>query len=238
MQRITKGRKGVVAASNSSELVSQLAREIAQLPNSVKLGARQGFEISAALTEAEQRRAVALVVSAFEGDLGGFDAEALTKEIPSLTGRDAGRLATALSVVAALLTQHAVTIDEFLQAARNNFYDEGAEQPVRLAAELVISHRHTLTAAVERQRLENVVLPSLTDFSVAVDVRIRFANEQPIGFVPIAVVHIDTDGSNQEIWCQLSRADINRIIEKLQNTVREMELVGNLIRPVVPESSN
>ncbi len=227
-----------MTATGSSELLNRLSREIAQLPDSVKLATRQGFEIAAGLSEPDRRKAVELILAAFEGGGGSFDAEILSGAMITLSRRDAGRVATALSIVIALLTQHAVTAEDFLQAARGNVCDASSEATVRAMAELVISQRRTLTKAMERQRLENVVLPSLTEFSVAVDVRVRFTNEKPEEVVAVAVAHIDTDGSNQEMWCQLSRADVKRILEKLQNTAQEMEVVEELMKKIIPDINN
>jgi hypothetical protein len=51
--------------------------------------------------------------------------------------------------------------------------------------------------------------------------------------VSVAVVHIDTDGTNQEIWCQLSRSDINVMLEKLRNAAKEMDLAEELLKKAI-----
>ena len=85
-----------------------------------------------------------------------------------------------------------------------------------------------------RGRLANVVLPSLVQFETTVDLRIQFDNEKPKDFVSIAVVHIETDAENTEIWCQLSRFQIETILDKLKNTLKEMEIAEGLFKQAMP----
>ena len=78
-----------------------------------------------------------------------------------------------------------------------------------------------------------MVLPSLAEFEVTVDLRIRVENGEVQDFVPVALAHIDTDAYNNEFWFQLSRADIDILLQKLTNCAREMDLGEELLKKAI-----
>ena len=218
-----------MAGTAFSEMVNELSREIAEMPERAKLAARQGFEVVHGLSDVDRQRAAELMLASLEKGSAGFDTEPLSNIIPTLTRRDAGRLATALSISLALLTQNLVSAGEFVQAARGSIFEPASEAAAHAIAELVISQRERLAKAMARNRLANVVLPSLSDFSVTVDLRLQFTNDKVDTFVPVAIVNMDTDGENNRLWCQLSRADIDMILETLQNAANQMDLAEKMM---------
>ena len=140
---------------------------------------------------------------------------------------------TALSVTLGLLSDNLVSLDEFVQAGRDTIFEPGSESAAREIADIIISQRPTLAKAMSRHQLASEVLPSLVEFDATVDVRIRFGNDKAEEFVSVAVVHIDTDGANQELWLQLSKMDIYTILDKLNKTARDMDLAESLISQVI-----
>jgi hypothetical protein len=224
-----------MALTGSSEVLNRLSREIADFPDRAKAAARQGFEIVNGLSETDRAKAIELMFSSFELGGGSIDTELLSNEILSLTRRDAGRVMTALSFSFALLTQNAVTAAEFVQAGSGNIFDTRCEPTASAIADIVISRRATLDKAMARNRLANAVLPSLSQFDVTVDLRIRFENGKAQEFVPVALAHIDTDADNTEIWFQLSRADITMLLQKLNTCAHEMELGEELLNKAISQ---
>jgi hypothetical protein len=222
-----------MAITGASEVVNRLSREIADYPDRAKAAARHGFEIVSGVTEADRTKAVESMLFSFERGAGTIDTELLSNQIPSLTRRDAGRVITALSISIAFLTQNAVTAAEFVQAASGNLFDADCEPTVSAIADVVISRRATLDKAMARQRLATVVLPSLAEFEVTVDLRIRVENGQVQEFVPVALAHIDTDANNNEFWFQMSRADIDMLLDKLTNCAKEMDLGEELLKNAI-----
>jgi hypothetical protein len=226
-------------SSAISDSIHRLSSQIADFPERGKAAARQGFEILRGLSEADRTRAVELMLSAFEkGGGGNLDTEQLSKEIPGLDrSGDAGRAVTALSVEFALLTQNAVSSAEFVQAGTGKIFDSNSEATASSIANIVIARRATLTRAMERSRLANLVLPSLVRLEVTVDLRIRFQDGRAQDSVPVALVYIDTDSDNNEMWFQMSRADVDTMIEKLQSTATDMDLAEGLLRHTIPDNA-
>jgi hypothetical protein len=224
-----------MALTSSSEVINRLSREIADFPDRAKASARQGFQIINGLSETDRAKAIEVMFSSLERGGGSIDIERLSNEIPSLTRRDAGRVLTALSFSFALLTQSEVTPTEFIEAGRENLFDAGGEITASAIADVVINRRATLDKAMARNRLANAVLPSLAQFDVTVDLRIRFQNEKLQEFVPVALAHIDTDTDNIEFWFQLSRADIDILLDKLTKCAREMDVSEELLNKVISQ---
>lgn len=224
-----------MALTSSSEVLNRLSREIADFPDRAKTSARQGFQIINSLSETDRAKAIELMFSSLERGGGSIDIERLSNEIPRLTRRDAGHVMAALSFSFAFLTQNEVTPAEFVEAGRGNLFDAGDELTASAIADIVISRRATLDKAMARNRLASAVLPSLAQFDVTVDLRIRFENEKPQEFVPVALAHIDTDTDNTEFWFQLSRADINMLLEKLTKCAREMDLSEKLLNKAISQ---
>jgi hypothetical protein len=216
-----------------SEVANRLSGEIAEIPARAALAARQGFAIASALSETNRQKAVELILASLQKRGASFDTESVSTAI-NLPRRDAGRVMTALSITLGLLTNNVASPEEFVQAGRGTIFDAASEPTVRAVADLIISQRPTFEKAMARYQLSDVVLPSLAEFDVAVDLRVRFNNAQAEDFVAVAVVHIDTDGNNQEVWCQLSKADIDMILQKLGKAAREMELAEGLLAKVMP----
>jgi hypothetical protein len=221
-----------MADSNLSEGVNRLSREIAELPARATVATRQGFAIASALSEIDRQKAVELMLASVQRSRAGFDTEAVSNEL-NLPRRDAGRLMTALSVTLGLLSDNVASLEEFAQAARDTIFEAASEPAVRAIADIIIRERPTLAKAMARHQLAAEVLPSLVEFDVTVDLRIRFNDDKADEFVSVAVVHIDTDGNNQELWLQLSKSDINTMLETLNKAAREMDLAENLLSQVI-----
>jgi len=71
-------------------------------------------------------------------------------------------------------------------------------------------------------------LPSLDTFDISVDLRLRFKDEQIQDAVSVAVVHLDTDATNRELWFQMTRGDVELVIEKLNSTLKQMDTAEKL----------
>ena len=72
-------------------------------------------------------------------------------------------------------------------------------------------------------------MPSLYSFDVAVDLRVRIEDGKVRTTIPVAIVHLDTDSENQEIWVQLSTSDIDFIIKRLLRAQDDMKIAESLL---------
>jgi len=77
---------------------------------------------------------------------------------------------------------------------------------------------------LETARLASALLPSLLSFDTTVDVRVRVRQNQVAMSVPVLIVHLDTDASDQEIWFQLSKRQVQKMIDEFTMALNQMEV--------------
>ncbi len=226
-----------MATPSSPGAVDRLSSVIAEFPARGLAMARQGFAIAGALSETQKAKAVDFVLDRFRKGGGQFDSGDLPAEI-DLPQRDRVRLTAALSIAIGLLTDTEVSAAEFVDVARGKLFDPVHEGSTQAIATAIIAQRQGLNESVGRRRLAISVLPYLTEFEVTVDVRFRFEDNKPTESVSLAIVHIDTDSTNQEIWFQLTRSDIESIQRKLTRALEQMAVSEALVTAAVGGGEN
>jgi hypothetical protein len=78
--------------------------------------------------------------------------------------------------------------------------------------------------ARERRQLGDLVLPSFENIWWTVDMRLKLSGGELSTFVPVAIAHLKTDAPNSgRFWFQLSRSQLKRLVDELQQALRDME---------------
>jgi hypothetical protein len=217
----------VPAPANVSE-VEKLSTEIAQLPERGQAAARRGYHVAAGLTEAARSKVLEAVVREFGQSGGSVDGEVIAREA-GIPVPDANQLLTALTITVALLTQAPVSPAAFIEAGRDKLFDPSSEPAALSIANLITPRHGELEKTFARQSLATSVLPALSRFQLAVDLRVRFSNGELEEFVPVAVVYIDTDAEGQNLVMQLTRSDIDNVIAKLHDAAQQLALAEGLL---------
>ena len=119
-----------------------------------------------------------------------------------------------------------VVVDEFVKAGA---LETGDRTAVLRFASAVASRRGTFKQVMDRSRLASEVLPSLLEFESTVDIRLGFEKGRVAVFMPVALLHIDTDAQGQEVWLQLTRLQLEKIAEDLQETLKQMVEAENWV---------
>ncbi len=145
-----------------------------------------------------------------------------------MPARDARKLVSGFSAMVALLTENPVSVDDFIGAAEKMILTPESVPAARVAAKLIVDFRGDLEKSISRRRLAASVLPALDFFDVAVDLRFRFKDAKVEDAVPVAVVRIDTDAFNQQMWVQLALEDVDDVIRKLEQARVQMRAVGQI----------
>ena len=183
------------------------------------------------LTDAARSKVLDAVVQRF-GQQDDLEGEQIARDV-NIPERDANLLLTAFTITVALLTHTRTSAAAFIEAGRDNIFDQSSESIALSIANLIIPQRQELAKVVARQTLASSVLPSLTGFQLAVDIRVHFNNSQIDEYVSVAVANISTDISGPELILQLNRADVERMILKLQDAAKQMELAESSIRKIL-----
>ncbi len=91
-------------------------------------------------------------------------------------------------------------------------------------------HRPALSEGLRRSHLAARLLASFSDLNSVVDIRLDFDKDQIAVAVPVLLVHIDTDVDDQEIRFQMSRKQLEAVVEDLKQALTRLEAAEKWIR--------
>lgn len=193
------------------------------IPSQGRLYFRGGFSI---LSKVAKERWDSLLLAAVESFNEGYGPD--TTKLSSLVGLSEEDTRTALGtlgMVSAVMSSRKEAATEFVDVAiSTGILDEGLRVQILDLVNAVSTKRDELRKVLERSSLAKEVLPSINEFDVAVDVRLSFSQNGPIEFgVPVAVVHLDTDAYKHEIWFQMTKRQVQRMVDDLQEALRRMD---------------
>ena len=64
----------------------------------------------------------------------------------------------------------------------------------------------------------------MSNVEIVIDLRMAFEQQAVFEAVPVAIVHIDTDADNEEMWFQASRAQLERLRIDIDEAIKRMEV--------------
>jgi hypothetical protein len=145
----------------------------------------------------------------------------------SLTVDEANSVASSITVLMTLLTEEKTTnAAEFVDAMSDaGIVASESIDAVRRIVEHIVSAQSQINQAIRRRKAEVSVLPSITAFSTTIDVRLGFKEDEIDVAIPMVVAHVDTDGPGQELWMQLTKADIEQMMTTLTDAMGRLETV-------------
>ncbi|HET6246554.1 MAG TPA: hypothetical protein VFE47_02560 [Tepidisphaeraceae bacterium] len=198
-----------------------LADTLNEMPPSLRGVLREGFGL---IASQDPVRYPQIATAALESLASPSDATERRILLQVSENEDAGKqILASATFLAWLVSTRKEELTKILSvAAEAQIIGESAVKPVTLLATLLASDKAQIRQNMERARLGAAVLPSLSEFSVVIDVRLDFEKDMtgPSGevglAVPVAVVHLDTDSYNQEAWFQMTRPELENMIDRLQ----------------------
>jgi hypothetical protein len=205
----------------------ELVRRLSAYPKDALPFFQHGFSVASSLTETDRRFVFNEVIGSFKRGTRRIESD----EIRLATGlpqRESDQLASVYSLVIGLLSETTASANDFVEAARGILFSPDHEPVALSIAQAICESRAEIKATVDRSQLAGEVLPSLFTFDVAVDLRVRVVSGEVLASVPVAVVHIDTDTDNHELWVQLSAGDIESVIKSLSKALEDMKIAETL----------
>lgn len=196
---------------------------LADFPEQGKSFFRKGFAL---LNDVPQDKWDAVIEACLESFHLGYSKE--VKELASRIGLsedDTRTILGTVSMTVAVMSSREEPAEEFVRvAAATNILDDETKNSALALVGRLVKKRSWLSEALKKSTMGVEVLPSLDAFEIVVDVRVSFSEENRIEFaVPVAIVHLDTDAPRQEVWFQLTRRQVERMIEDLHETLKRME---------------
>jgi len=205
----------------------EISRRLIAYPKEALPYLKHGFAAAAKLSDQAKRSVLDEMIANFQRGTRRLDSDTLS-EITELPRRVAEQTGAVYSLVIGLLTDVAASPDEFVEAGAGLIFFEEDRAAALAMAKAVCDARSEISRTVARTQLAGEVLPSLFTFDVAVDLRVRIENGKVVTSVPVAVLHIDTDADDHEIWLQLSKGDIDAIIKSLTKCLQDMQVAETL----------
>jgi hypothetical protein len=140
-----------------------------------------------------------------------------------------GLLAAAMLIVPLLANRG--TPEEFSsEATKAGFLPADVGQAIVPFSQSVFERRVELARVMRRVALPSQVLPYLSDVEIVVDVRMDFEDQEVYEAVPVAMLHLDTDTNNTEIWFQASKSQMEQLRKDIDAAIKRMEIAESWAR--------
>ncbi len=205
--------------SNPRRSLDEVLRDI---PARARPEIRQGFSVLAKVPSDRYHLVLSKVTDSVLGR-----SRIRTDEVATALGipfEESGPLLSAASLAVVTLGVQNTPAGSFVEAASaSGLLSESDRTGILSFLELIVAQRAGIGQILTESRLGNVVLPVLTDFDVTVDVRLGFDEGRISAAIPVAIVHLDTDSHSQEVWFQVNRRQLERIIADLNSALKEMQ---------------
>ena len=192
------------------------------VPDNIKSSIHAGLTLIADLDERGQERLLAWARVPRARGLYG-DNKSLVSET-GLPQEHAGAVRLAVAMMVGSLRGSSTAADEFISAGLDKSAFTEAESPgLTRFAELIIACRSELTNETDLAQLQDVVLPTLTEFDVTLDARVEISDGAVIRGVPVVIAYVDTDAENQVVWFQMNAERVRELRDELTNTLDQID---------------
>jgi len=206
-----------------SPISGRLSSELASIPDPLLPSLKRGFETAAKLGESDLIAAARSTIERFGPNRETVDPEPIAEslQIPVTQARD---FILALSFMAATIfngdEDSAQFINACVEAGLLPAESAGAITPV---VETFSAARPAAKERIAEARLAAAVVASLESIKVAVDVRLSVDNNKVVRWVPMLMLHIETDLYNQELRMQLTRSDAQKVFDEIKKGIEWLD---------------
>jgi hypothetical protein len=199
-----------------------LEEAFARMPARVKDFVRAGLNVLTKLPENNLDLLLKVVLETIQSGESLSDVSHVTRlGVPQ---EDAPALIGSMSLLASLASGRAETAEQFVSSAVDSKLLEATHVgTARMFFNAVVQNRQAFKRAFDASRLSTRGLPSLTDFETTVDIRFGFEKGQLSESIAVVLLHIDTDAYGHEIWLQLTKVQLERMIRDLEETLKNVE---------------
>ena len=117
-----------------------------------------------------------------------------------------------------------INAEEFITSAvKAGIIPQNLVSKIQPFVDAVVAEKAQIGRVMRRAALPAQVLPYMSNFEVAVDIRLAFEEEAVLEAVSVAIVHIDTDANSEEIWFQASIQQMRKLKSDVELAIKRME---------------
>jgi hypothetical protein len=209
---------------------------LSDLPAGAKAIVRNGFSVVAKLPDSVHTVLLKSVLASV-GQGAPTGEEKLAKDL-NISVDEATGAVTALGMLSSLSSAGDEGPENVLQAMIDSGLISEPDKPALLRMVPKIAQmKPAVGKAFTRQRLTQAVLPSFEDFRAELDIRVGGKEDAGL-MVPVAVGLLDTDTRSQRLWFQLTKEDVESLIETLNELLKRFKEAEELVSKLPPAGSS
>ncbi|CAG9193406.1 HCaRG family protein [Burkholderia gladioli] len=134
--------------------------------------------------------------------------------------------AVSMTMYASARYEAALTVDQLVKILKDvDLLTVYPSDELKALFAAIVKHHGDLRDTVERNDETRSSLPSLTNLTLDVNVRIAFQKNDVKSLVPVVIGHINTDAEGQLVWFQLTKEQLLSIHESIGDTLKQIESV-------------
>jgi hypothetical protein len=194
---------------------------LARIPKTFKEEAGRGFVLLSDIAPSQYAEILQAVILTLESRRPPL--EKLSEYLKIQANQISSLFAASMFTVSVL--GEGGSAEEFINAAlASGLIREDRVAKIRPFVETIATQQPQVGRIIRRAAMPAQVLPSISNAEVVVDLRLAFDEESVSEFVPVAVVHIDTDIDKAEIWFQASKYQMLQLKSDVDEAIRRMEI--------------
>ncbi len=141
----------------------------------------------------------------------------------NVSANDLNALFASAMLTVTLLSQGIKGEEFFTSTVKAGMIPQNLVSKIQPFVDTVVGESAQIGRIIRRAALPAQVLPYMSDVEVVVDLRLAFEEEAVRDAVPVAIVHIDTDANNEEIWFQASIQQMRQLKDDVEEAIKRME---------------
>lgn len=200
------------------------------LPAGFKSFLKRGFSTVAFLSK--KGLTVELITMILEEDTGGTAlSPTASKEIAERLWLKPGDVPQVTATVTFCLSmfaqQEGLSPAEFVSAGlEDGFLVQSDQEQIKQFLQVVADSRSSAAEMTERKRLASRMLPMLSRFSMMIDIRPAFSDDDSTVklSVPVVIAQISNDTNDDDLWFQMSKRQVERLIVDFKEVLRKIEV--------------
>ncbi len=206
----------------------------ADVPESVKKLLTDGFAALAALSDASIGQLLGVSLPIFSNEVPNETVfERLGKQL-EISSELVPDLLSAVGTMIAAFSSRPETPEQFVAEARKAGLIKDADlAKIRRFADLVYAERDTIKQTLQSTDAASEVIPSLRYIEGTVDLRLHFENDKVKGSFAVALLHVDVDTTNGDVWFQVSTTQLERVVRELEDLLSKMKAAESFAKTLV-----
>jgi hypothetical protein len=211
-----------------------LSKLFSEMPTPVREFIRGGFSVVASLPVSAHPHLLRAIMKSAQENRPASDQQ-LANSL-NVSVEDATKATAAVGMFSAIASSRKETTEELLQGMIDSGIVSAPDKPALLLLVPAIKDiGPAIQTAISRTRLADAVLPSFEDFEVVLDIRLG-DDEGVEVYIPVAIAFLKTDANDQRLWFQLTKSDVEGLIEELNSLLKKFKKADELATKLASSS--